>query len=242
MILSSIGIIAGSKPFSTLNTNLFAVYKAESNANDSLGAYNGTAQGGLTYTTGKSGSAFTGNGTNAFVSMANNSFNFTGDFSISLWVYINNTAPNQELFCNTDYNVGASGVKDLGYRVQYLGLNNTIRSTIYTSGGAVALTCANYSIILQQWAHVVVTRKAGTRTRIYINGILSTSNTSILNPTYTANYTGVFVPCIGAYKSIATPQTVNYLASGSKIDEVELWDKELTQAEVTELQTKFYPF
>ena len=67
MILSTHGIIGSSGGVlpSTLLTNLYAVYKAENNANDSLGTYNGTAQGGLTYTTGKSGNAFVFNGVNA---------------------------------------------------------------------------------------------------------------------------------------------------------------------------------
>ena len=33
-----------------------------------------------------------------------------------------------------------------------------------------------------------------------------------------------------------------FLANGSKIDEVALWNKELTQSEITDLQTKFYPY
>ena len=71
---------------SSLKTSLFAAYNGESNANDSFGANNGTAVGGLTYTTGKIGNAFTFNGSNAYVSLPDNSLNFTGDFSISLWV------------------------------------------------------------------------------------------------------------------------------------------------------------
>ena len=66
MILSTHGIV-NSGSSNPLNINLYAVYKAESNANDSLGTYNGTAQAGLTYSAGKSGNAFVFNGTNAFV-------------------------------------------------------------------------------------------------------------------------------------------------------------------------------
>ena len=236
MILGINGIIAGKGTSSSLLTNLYAVYKAESNANDSLGVYNGTANGGLTYTIGISGNAFTGNGTNAFVSMANNSFNFTGDYSVSLWMNLTNTGGNQDLFSNADI---VSGV-DRGYRVQFRGLTNNIRVSIY---GASAITLDTGNIIsTNTWYNVVVTRKASTRTRIYINGNLSTSNTSIINP----NYTGTFTPCIGAYKSVTIPSTLNYLTNGSKIDEVALWNKELTSTEVTELYNsgsgKFYPY
>ena len=85
---------------STLLDNLVSVYKAESNANDSLGAYNGTAIGGLTYTGGKSGNAFQFNGTNSYVSIPNTTahLDFTGDFSISFWVNYNTTAASVEAF------------------------------------------------------------------------------------------------------------------------------------------------
>ena len=77
---------AESNSLASLTTSLYAVYKAESNANDSLGTYNGSAIGGVTYTTGKSGNAFTLNGTTSNVQLPDNSLNFTGDFSISIWI------------------------------------------------------------------------------------------------------------------------------------------------------------
>ena len=106
MILSSLGVISG-RGASSLNNGLFAAYNADNNANDSLGTYNGTPIGGLTYTTGKIGNAFNFNGTNAYVSLPNNSMNLTGDFTISIWVYYTATGA-QTLFANGFYDVGTN--------------------------------------------------------------------------------------------------------------------------------------
>jgi hypothetical protein len=229
-LINSMG--SGTIP-STLNTGLYAVYKAESNANDSFSTYNGTAQGGLTYSAGKDGNAFTYNGTNAYVSLPNNSLNFTGDFSYNLWCNLQNIVTNQDLLCNADYN--SSTLQDFGYRIQFRS-DSRIRVSIYGSS-AVTLDSTNL-LSTNTWFMITVTRKASTGTKIYINGTLSNSNTSIINP----DYTGTFSPSIGAYSSTTTPLTLNYLTSGSKIDEVCTWNKELTSTEITELYTKFYPF
>ena len=194
--------------------------------NDALNTYNGTAQGGLTYGVGKVGTAFQFNGTNAFVSMANNSFNLTGDFSISLWMYITSTGSNQDLFSNADI---VSSV-DRGYRLSFRGPTNFIRFSIY-GGSIVNLDTTTSAIPLNTWTHVVATRKASTGSKIYINGVLSTSDTSVVNP----NYAGTFAPCIGVYKSTTTPSTINYLTNGSRIDALNIWNKELSTSEITEL-------
>lgn len=238
MILANHGIVSssGGLPPSTLLTNLYAVYKGENNANDSLGVYNASAIGGLTYTTGKNGNAFTFNGINSSVNAANNSFNFSSDFSICLWLYLTDSLVNQDLFSNADL---VSSV-DRGYRLSFRGPTNFIRFSIY-DGSIVNLDTTTSAIPLNTWTHVVATRKASTGSKIYINGTLSTSNTSVVNP----NYTGTFAPCIGVYKSTTTPSTLNYLTNGSKIDEFAIWNKELTSTEITDLYNsgagKFYP-
>ena len=194
--------------------------------NDALGTNNGTAQGGLTYGLGKVGTAFQFNGTNAFVSMVNNSFNLTGDFSISTWLYLTNSSVNQDLFSNADI---VSSV-DRGYRLSFRGPTNFIRFSIY-GGSIVNLDTTTSAIPLNTWTHVVATRKASTGSKIYINGVLSTSDTSVVNP----NYAGTFSPCIGVYKSTTTPSALNYLTNGSRIDALNIWNKELSASEITEL-------
>ena len=89
---------------STLINNLYAVYKAESNGNDSLGTYNATAvSGGVTYTAGKSGNEFSFNGTNGVVTLPTDSFKLTSDFSFSFWIYPTTIVGTHCIFINDVY-------------------------------------------------------------------------------------------------------------------------------------------
>jgi hypothetical protein len=220
---------------STLLTGLYAVYKGESNANDSLGLRNGTAVGGLTYSAGKSGNAFDFNGTNAVVSLPNNSMNLTGDFSISCWVNMASVAGIQvylSTYQNTD------GV-DYGFIFRFINdfkftfFNGATRIDTNTSGGGSMLT--------NTWYHVVVT-KTSSQIKWYINGVADNVFNGTYNITYhpTSNNAG-----IGALYKYDGTNTAQYMSNGSKIDEVNVWSRVLTSTEVTTLYNtgtgKFYP-
>lgn len=223
---------------SSLLTSLYAVYKAESNANDSLGTYNGTAQGGLTYTTGKSGNAFTFNGTTAYVGLPTNQFKFTSDFSISVWTnFLGVGLDLQTILSNFTYDGTYLYGYSLFYQNQYLAFN------IFNNSGNVLLDYPT-SILFNSWNHVVITRKLSTGTKMYINGTLVASNSNVQNPNYHATMT----PSIGAVNYGPTYGNLvqYYMSDGSKSDEVNFWNKELTATEVTELYNagagKFYPY
>lgn len=249
MIISIIGVICAktSAAISSLLTGLYAVYKAESNANDALGAYNGTAQGGLTYSAGKSGNAFTFNGTNAYVSLPDNSLNLTSSFSYSFWIKSSNT---------TDYTIIVGNIQNArtpysfvhGYQywlaagkiqLDYRDGNNSTNFTQTTP-----TTVANGS-----WNHIVITfnpSNVTTGNKVYINGSLdisgitpSTGGTSL-----PIGYSSPMKPCIGARN--LSGSAITFLSSGTNIDELNIWTKELTSTEVTELYNtgtgKFYPY
>ena len=218
---------------STLGTGLYAVYKAESNTNDSLGTYNGTGQGGLTYTAGKSGNAFTFNGSNAYVNLPNNTFNtLTGDFSINMWVKIANTGGAQTLLSAFDNVGGQYGI--------FLFNSGSTYFDIYYGGSSVRLSESGVNPY-NTWYMVTVVRKASTSTKIYYNGTLSASNTSTANPIYPTTT----LSSIGVRKSTLYGFEY-YCGNGTSIDEVNVWNKELTSTEVTELYNagagKFYPY
>ena len=223
---------------SSLLTGLYAVYKGESNANDSLGAYNGTAVGGLTYGAGKSGNAFIGNGTNAYVSLPTDTFNsLTGDFSINAWVYFVNTGITQTIVSSLAYN----GASAWGFNITNFGGNSI---AIYNGTGTFYTLTEASPNPYNTWYMVTITRKASTGTKIYYNGSVSASNASSVNPVYnTTNHR----PSIGAssYGPLFSNLVQYYLANGSKIDELNAWNKELTSTEVTTLYNsgagKFYP-
>ena len=220
-----------------LNTSLYTVYKAESNANDSLATYNGTAQGGLTYTAGKSGNAFTFNGTNAYVSLPNNSMKLTGDFSISCWVNIATHGTTQTILtgyyttAGVDYGwilrVAASG----GFVFRLF--SGTTQVDTNPSGGAISTST---------WYHVTVT-KTSSQVKWYING----APDNIFSGTYNIPYQSTTNNgAIGALYNWNGIDTTHFMSNNSKIDELNVWTKELTSTEVTELYNagtgKFYPY
>jgi hypothetical protein len=240
MILSTHGIIGssgGSGSGSPFLTNLYAVYKAESNANDSLGFYNGTAQGGLTYSTGKSGNAFTFNGTNAYVQLPVGTFtSFTSDFSLNVWVYYVNNSDIQTIFSS----FSTDGVTQKGFS---LFINTNVIRLAISSGSNPRVDLVSTTVLTNNtWYNIGVVRKGSTSSKIYINGVLDCQNTNSINPSY---YTNAH-PAIGIldytnnYGGQYYPMGVN-----SKIDELNIWNKELTLTEVTTLYNsgtgKFYP-
>ena len=234
MIVSVIGILCAVAS-STLLVGLFAVYKGESNANDSLGVYNGTAQGGLTYSTGKNGNAFTFNGTNAYVLLPTNMFNsFTGDFSVNVWVNLQGVGADFQTIFSSFYYDGANL-----FGIFIYALNSELRFTIYN--GTLTPVVLSYGIgsYYNTWAMFTITRKSSTRSRMYVNGTLVASDTNTINPVSHASTT----PTIGARRFDATIQY--YMSNGGKIDELYPYNKELLSTEVTDLYNstagKFYP-
>jgi hypothetical protein len=203
----------------SLDTSIFAVYNADGDANDSKGTKHGTAQGGLTYTTGKINQAFQFNGSNAYIQLPNNSFNFTGDFSASLWVNFPSMAwQNGQLIDNTCWDSSGSGTS--GWRLYYL--YGSLGFYIFRENGLVQLE--TYSLNQANvWYHIVIT-SSSSGMKIYLNGALSVSNTSTTRP----NYPNVVNTRLGASRQ-------NSQFTTCKMDGVSTWSKELTPDEVTQL-------
>jgi len=232
MFLFNNGIIAtpASNP---LWNSLYAVYKAESNADDSLGVYDGTAQGGLTYGTGVDGNAFVSNGTNAYVALPNNTFDsLTGDFSVSANVYLT-SIPSSPPMC-----VLTSMRRDSG---NYYGfailIDNGIAWLQISQGGTtneVNLKAFGYPLTFGSWYNLIFTHSS-SGSAIYINNVLRASNSSSVNAVFhpTLNYCS-----IGAQQQ--TPSYQYWLPNGSKIDELYVWNREITSDERVELQTTYY--
>ncbi len=217
-----------------LNTSLYAVYKAESNANDSLATYNGTAQGGLTYSAGKSGNAFQFNGTNAYVSLPDNSLNLVGQISVSLWWYVDLT--NDQVFIGNRQKNGGSINHGWQFRYNTSSLIFRVMNlTTDTEWGA-----SNISATAGTWVHIVAIKNSSSNFKAYVNNVeYNMIGGTSAEPAYLANqkctignvWTGT------AFDS--------YMKSGSRIDELYVWNKALTLTEIAELYNagtgKFYP-
>jgi hypothetical protein len=194
--------------------------------NDAVSTNNGTTNGGLTYTAGKVGNAFNFNGTNAYVGLPNNSFNsvLTGNFTVSLWVYLTSVGGSQTITCNMS---SPSANYWNGWELRMVGSVPIFK--MWNNTGT-ALDLAGSSLSINTWYNIVLTRKYGSGSKIYVNSALSNSNTNTSNP----SVSGTFYPSIGALRSDGVNK-YNYLSNGSKVDTLNVWTKELSQDEITQL-------
>ncbi len=160
--------------------------------------------------------------------------NFTGDFSYSFWLYLTSTTGVQPLV-NNYKEISASD-----WRGNLVFVYNSNLYFRIGYGTSIFVDLITPFISTNQWVNIVVTRKSSIRSQIYINGTLANSNSSTINPTYfpTMNYN-----MIGSYYD---GNGYRYLANGSKIDALNVWQKELSASEITELYNsgngKQYPF
>ena len=205
------------------------VGKLLSSPNDSVGTNHGTLMNGCTYTTGKIGNTFTFDGVNDLVSLPSGSLVFTGDFSVSVWVYASVLPTEKHIIANVHKEGGTAGLWK-GWNVFVY--NNKVYFRIWNSGSAS--DCVQTSTFTTgQWYLITVTKK-GSSQKLYINGILESTNNSALTP----NYSSPNFPTIGTSWYYTGYNSVGYDYSycwNGKIDGVTTWNKELTSDEVTQL-------
>jgi hypothetical protein len=207
----------------TLSNSLISAWNANSDTTDSVGTNNGTAVGGLTYTTGKIGNAFQFNGTDSLVSIPNTSgqFNFTGNFTINAWINIPNYSNYNIIFRN--YVAGGS----YGYGFQlYLATNNVFTFEL-RNGNNLSQYITNGGIATGSYKMITVVREVGLAPKIYIDGVLNSGayyvngNAATNAPGYQSNQ----VYSIG-------------LGSNHKQDGTSIWNRTLTQAEIIKMVLK----
>lgn len=195
---------------------------------DSVGTNNGVLTNGATYTTGKIGNGFLLDGVNDYISLPDNSLNFTNDFSYSLWVNMSVTH-TVDIFVSNYFDTGAS--TRWGYQIYHQG--GKIRFSI-GPGSTSTIIQGSTSVFVNNWYHIVVTKKLGSAVKMYINGTQETltvvAGSINTNPVYNTTQNVTF----GVEKNGATTKTFASFLNG-KLDGISVWDKELTQSEVTYL-------
>jgi hypothetical protein len=218
----------------SLSTGLFGIWNGNGNTNDSYGSLNGTAMGGLTYSTGKNGNAFTFNGSNTtYTIFPTDSWTMGDNFSFSLWFNVTSLT-TQALISNHSYNNTSMSRYGWNLRVgSGVGFTRFFGNTTqeeYIVGTFVA----------NQWQHVVVTRD-GSVTKTYLNGNLVGGRYSTAATVFSNT-----IPTIGTRMDTSTTGQIWQMTNGSKIDEVYIWNRALTDVEVKELYNsgngKYYPF
>jgi len=236
------------------NSAIKNVWNGNGNAIDSKSGANGTivtpnattgyTTSSMTYSAGKLGTgSFTFNGGN-FVSLPNNTFRFTGDFSVGCWFYVPADYVSNAYLISAFDNQGSYPTY-FGWWISYDSTNKKIGFGIGRSQlgsyGNISISTANNSIVPGQWNHVAITRKSSTRSRIYINGNLSASDTSTANPVYSNGFSSLG----SSYFAFSHPfwKAAN---AGLKMDGVFAFEAELDSDAILELYNsgdgQEYPF
>jgi subtilisin-like proprotein convertase family protein len=154
--------------------------------------------------------SFAGNAS-SYVSVPNSSsVNLTGSFSIEAWVNPSNT---------NNKGVISKGGTSLKYGIRI----TSSRVVVITNGGPRLSSKAANLIPLNTWTHISATyNSVSGNFNIYINGILDSSSI-VAGATPTSNTDSLYVGFSGA----STPYS-------GKLDEVRLWNRELSAVEVND--------
>ncbi len=216
---------------SNLTNNLIAYWKMEGNSNDSVNAHNGVDTS-ITYSTinGKidKGSYNAGGGT---ISISHNAdLNFTTAFTISFWFKATSNAQFQT-YILSKLNAAAS---DNNWSILYEYVNDTIEFYAGGYSGSAPRTGSGILVSDTNYHHIVYTYD-GSTWEGYKDGtnIFSVSKTFSLATGGSNN--------LWMFTFNGTSNKVN-----ASIDEIGLWNRKITSAEVTELYNnnngKQYPF
>ncbi|MEM4271468.1 MAG: LamG-like jellyroll fold domain-containing protein [Candidatus Pacearchaeota archaeon] len=192
---------------------LISWWQGEGNANDIVDGNHGTLGGGATYTTGKVGQAFNLDGVDDYVSIPDSDLLRPSSGTIDLWF-----SPS----INIDSSVGYYHSLIHKYTNDYntiiiQSVANDGRIRFYLNGNVIYSN--NNLWTAGTWYHIAVTFGSGGM-KMYINGELQSSTSS-----YTGGITTTAPLQIGRY------QGNNWYWKGS-IDEVEIFNRELSQAEI----------
>lgn len=205
----------------SLASGLLSYWKldeASGNAVDVKGV-NTLTNSNVTYTTGKIGNCAVFNGSNARLMKTSVSNMPTGSNakSVSAWVKFTSVGASKvNPICNIGYNsVGGSGDWYKGWDI-FAYENNSIHID-NANNGCIASTP---TLSANVWYHVVVTYHAGTKTcKVYINGSLQTTTDDFPQTPNCVPDRIVIGQGGGVY-------------GDDKVDEVGIWNWELTQSEV----------
>ena len=190
-----------------------------------LGVDNGTLMNGCTFGDGKIGKAFTFDGVNDYVQLPNNSLNFTGDFSVSVWINVVGTSGWQIIVDNFFWNGSGS---QYGWWINLV--NSNLTFSYVNSLQQQIDTTIPFTGKFNSWRMVTATKKLNGTTNFYLDGVLITTNPNTTNPIYTTTH----LPSIGVTHYNNT-SFAGWMKNGGKIEGLNIWQREITQAEVTEL-------
>jgi len=226
----SVNVGGVGEPFTSLNTELKAYYSLEDvsgDAIDSAGTYDLTPHGTISYEqAGKSGDCFSF-ATDGYLDYALHSFEFSGSFSIALWMRASYVSGDPQ------YLVTTFGASNYGYDC-YMSSGATAYAvgTFRYSGGSVYMT-GGPQINDDVWHHLVYSySEDDDSTKIWVDGNIADKDKMPSAIVYNA----------GCDFNIGARLSAQYWYFGL-LDEVAIYNKELTHEEIDSLHAEnVFPF
>ena len=211
--------------------NIISEYKFENNVLDTVGTNNGTAYS-LTYADGLVNRTGVFNGSTSYVSVADsNSLSFgngTTDvpFSISLLFKTNDITKIQYLVSKRLNTV----IGEYLIPINATTINLSLITNSY--GGGYIRAIFNHSFSNNTWYHIIATYdgdKLNTGINLYVNGVNSVTTRD------GTGYTGMVNTTSNVEVGSFAVGKTNF---DGNLDCVRIWDKELSQGEITEIATQ----
>jgi YVTN family beta-propeller protein len=213
-------------------SGIIAWWPGEGNANSIIGSNNGTLQGGATFAPGKVGQAFSLNGLNGFIDVPDNSsLRIPGNLTAEAWINVNSNAfatiLSKNTASSTNYNFHV--INSLFFALTFdapaslavsppLGVGGCDIGGCFVSGATTVTTGVFH--------HVAGVYDDSTKTlNVYLDGLLDGTATFTTTGHPVVNSADVFIG--------VTHTGSSYL--NGLIDELSLYNRALTPAEITEV-------
>jgi hypothetical protein len=229
-LTSILNQLSGGMP-ATLNAGLMAYYPFSGNAGDSSGNKLHGIVNGATLSLdrfGRANHAYSFNGKNSNIFINNSFFDIgSGEYSISMWYNLNqflntNNGNSSHVLFNTSPHNGLALAINWGNSGKYsFSVGNPLVGWNYLFN-----VSSNANAVVSNWKFVTLNKVANIFS-LYLDGVL---DRSISSPSSIINY-----PC-KFYIGTADPLVSSEVFNG-RLDEVRIYNRALTQSEITYLAT-----
>jgi hypothetical protein len=215
---------------SSLWNNLVAYFTGDNTTDDYLGNYEGVLTNGATYDNGILNNGFKLDGVNDYVDYGDSLNLHLDNWSYSCWIKLDGLSGNMYAFSKAFYGPGK------GRFGLYKSTNNKLGFLFVGISTNILVETTDTTVNADEWYHVSVTLDRDDKIKMYVNGVLqnltTTSGTNDLKPHKNSFLINTFPFRIGTY-------TYNNYGSWAEfngtVDELGVWNRVLTQSEITEL-------
>jgi uncharacterized protein (TIGR02145 family) len=234
LLLCLVSMFVGAQNIpSYMPTNgLVGYWPFNGNANDESGNGNHGINYGATLTSDRNGilnSAVNFNGSGNYIATPNiNHLNNSKNFTISLWQQITGNTLYSQFMVSRGWDQ-QTGHFHLMYHIDSNQYNAQINQNVNIGSGQLSIFSKKYGIPQTTWNHILMSYD-GTVVKIYVNGVLDNSK---LYDKYLSASTSPIL--FGKHQTIA-----DYFYKG-KLDDIGIWNRALTQSEITALYTGVPP-